>query len=233
MFSVDRWIGIAGLIFGIPGFILAFTTPDKAVAWLAVVLGLVLFAAAFLIRRASRLPPFRMNDVKITLDLKDNLGNEATLRKEYEAVPSYGHLQEMSHRNIAADGGITDLKWNDSPIDPTWIKQILGEYQITARFPGPLPRGKPFKCSLSYNAVSSFLQSQEGMVYVVDFPVRKVNITIRFPADRMCTRASAFRVQGAGKMPLPDPIVDAQLKTVTVTLRKPQVGAEIEIWWDW
>jgi hypothetical protein len=231
--SLDRGIGIAGLILAIPGFLLLFFSHDSAVAWLALVLAIVFFASAFLVNRAGSLPPFRMNSVRVNLSLNDDLGNEATLRKEYEAVPSYAHLTEMSHRNIAADGAITDLCWNDAPIDQSWVKQALGEYQITARFPGPLHKGRPFRCVLSYNAIGSFLLNREALVYVVDFPAKIVTICIKFPDRRMCSDAWSYRVQGAGKVPLAKPEIDAQTKTVTVRLKRPQVGAEIEIWWDW
>jgi hypothetical protein len=233
MGSLDRWIGIVALILGIPGFLLLFLTKDYAVALLIVGIGVLLFGAAYLINRAGKLPPFRMKSVRVDLRLIDVLGNEATLRKEYEVIPSYAHLTAMSHRNIAADGAITNLQWNDTPIDPSWIEQVLGEYQITAKFPGPLPKGKLFKCALSYNADGSFLQTEEGLVYVVDFPAKTVTISIRFPEDRMCTDAWCFRVQGAGKVPLPKPQVNATQKTLQVKLKRPQVGAEIEIKWHW
>lgn len=233
MFNADRWIGIAGLIVGIPGFILLFISGDRAFAWLFAILIVVCVISVYLIYRAGQLPPFRMNKVRVVLRISDTLGSAATLRKEYEAVPSYGHLTEMSHRNIAADGALTNLKWNDAPIDSTWVKQVLGEYQIVARFPGPLACGKAFNCALSYDVLDSFLQSQEALVYVVDFPAKIVEILIQFPEDRMCSEADCFRVQGAGKTPLAKPILDPLQRTLSVKLKKPQVGAEIEVWWTW
>lgn len=233
MGNLDRWIGIVGVILGLPGFLLFFVKGQHALALLSLLILVVALVAAYLINRAGKLPPYRMKSVRVDLHLLDTLGENATLQKTYEAVPSYAHLQEMTHRNIAADGAVVNLQWDGNPIPEQWITQVLGEYHITVRFPGPLVKGKQLTCCLSYDVLRSFLQSQEALIYVCDFPAKEVNILIHFPQDRMCTEASCFRVQGAGKIPLTDPVLDRASRTISLKLKKPEVGAEIEIWWRW
>lgn len=233
MGNLDRWIGIAGLIVGVPGFITLFYQGHKALAVLTLVLLAVLLGSAWLIRRAGTMPPYCMKSVRVDLHLHDANGERATLKKAYKAVPSYAHLEEMTHRNIAADGAVLNLRWNDAPIPPEWIKTVVGDLNLNVRFPGPLPKGKEFDCSLSYDLEGSFLQSREAMIYVCDFPAKLVTIVIHFPQDRLSTTCNAFRVQGAGKKPIDGLVVDEASRTATLSLKRPIVGAEFEIWWDW
>ncbi|HHA2532628.1 TPA: hypothetical protein ACOEBE_000225 [Stenotrophomonas maltophilia] len=227
------WIGVAGIVIGIPGLLVLFLGPNAVAAVLAVVLLLVIGGAVWAFRWGRSRPPFSMKKVGVHLVVHDDQGIKATLSKCYSAIPQYGHLSEMTHRNIGADGAITQIKWNGELVDQSWVQQSAGQYSVNIRFPGPLTRDREYSWTLSYDADNSFLGNQESLYYVVDFPAKEVNITVSLPNTRGAKSAHCFLVQGASKKPLADPSINSHNGTIHFTVKKPRVGSEYEIAWNW
>lgn len=232
--SRSDWISLLSLLIGIPGFLLILASEKYAIFFLVVTIVVVIAIAARIIRKLLKSPPFIMKSVDVYLEIHDTNGALATLKKEYQVVPMFEHLQEMSHRNIAADGAIENLCWNGTPIPAKQIETIMGEHLITIKFPGPLKRRKQFAGCLSYDAKDSFSSTQESLFYVVDFPAKKVNITINFPAGRVAKTAHGYRVAGSGKELLgTQPVLDGNVRTIKLELKSPRVGDEYEIAFGW
>ena len=162
--QLDRWLAIAGLVIGLPSFVVLFGT-DFAVASMGAALGVVLLGAAFWVHYRASLPPYTFQRVNVHLVINDSGGRQATMTKDYEIRPNFGHLDSLTHRNIAADGSIRNFRWNDRPIEDTDIKTVVGEYVLTIRFPACLPKFKVFRGKLSYDAVDTFLGSSEAMIW--------------------------------------------------------------------
>lgn len=227
------WLSVTGIVIGVPGLLVLFLGPNAVAAVLTIVLLAIIGLAAWNMKRVRNRPPFSMKSVGVHLVVHDVEGIRATLSKCYSAIPQYGHLSEMTHRNIGADGAITEIKWNGELVDQAWIQQSAGQYSVNVRFPGPLTPDKEYSWTLSYNADNSFLGNQESLYYVVDFPAKEVHISVALPNSRGPKAAHCFLVQGASKKALPDPVINSQNGTIQFTVKKPKVGSEYEIAWNW
>jgi len=227
------WIGVVSVVIGIPGLLVVFFTPYWAVGVLIVALLLVIGGASVIVKRAVTRPQFMMDNVSVQLVVHDVNGIKATLSKCYTAVPQYGHIDAMTHRNIGADGAITGFKWNDHPVDPSWVQTSAGQYSVNVRFPGPLQQHGRYNWTLSYEADNSFLGHQESLYYVVDFPAKEVTISVTLPVSRAPRSAHCYLVEGAAKKALKDPAIHHQSGTISVRIKKPRVGSEYEIAWQW
>lgn len=230
--TLDRIIGGIGLILSLPGFFLLFLNQNETVGAMSLLLGFVLFVGAVLHSYLANRPPFEMNSVEVRLEFKDSEARIARLSKSYEIRPNYGHLTTMTHRNIAADGAVQNLCWNDEPIPEANIVKVLGEFQVTVHF-GIRKKGEVFTGKLSYEALDSFSKSHEGLVYVADFPTKVTWVHVQMPAGRRCSNVRATKIQGAGEVPLDPPQVNASGSSIDFTVRRPPVGAEYTIQWDW
>lgn len=229
----DRLLTIAGLTFGLPGFLLLFFEPTRTAAILAVLLALALLAGAYVAHYLSTLPPYTMKTAAVSLVIKDKGGKNAHLSKEYEIRPNYSHLTTMTHRNIAADGETNNICWNDRPVPAHRIRSILGEYEVTIEFPAQCKRWHTFKGKLSYDVEDSFLGNPEGLVYVADFPTKLARIHIDLPQERPCSRAYTYKVVGAQKVSYIDPDVSSDKARIELEIKRPRIGSEYMLYWDW
>jgi hypothetical protein len=231
--TFDRAVGITGTIIGIPGFVLLFLQGQQVAAALCVLLAAVIFIGFVLHRKATDAPPFKLKSAKVLLTIHDAAGALGKIEKHYTFVPCFANMNQMTHRNIASDGTVSAISWNGQPVPATGIKEVLGEYQVTIDFRAPLTRGVAQDGILSYEIADSFPNADEALVYVVDFPTPLVEITVRLPQNRLAQSAKAFQVRGAGRSPVPSVELNASRDTVTLRLKKPPMGAEYEIWWNW
>jgi len=232
--SIDRLLAVVGVILGLPGFVLIFSSGNAAVGDIVVAAAFLFLIVAWYVGWRLRRPPFTMKTIVVRLEIFDSGGKQARLSKTYQIRPNFRHLHQMTHRNIAADGTITDLRWNDKPISDRQIQQVLGEYEVTVDFKTPLAVGRVFEGMLSYEAANSFLEPKEGLVYVADFRSSKVTLRIDLPQSRRCTSAELYQVRGASKILLAGKaVIGENGKSITAELKRPPVGAEYGIWWEW
>jgi hypothetical protein len=95
------------------------------------------------------------------------------------------------------------------------------------------PRWKIFTGALSYEAKDSFNASHEGMVYEPDLPTRAASIKVVCPPKRTLRNPGAARMLGSGEKPMPAPEVSSDGKTVVLSIKRPRMGEEYSIFWDW
>ncbi len=226
---MDRILSLIGILVGLPGFILLFFDGHALLAAAFFVAMVVLLLAAWLVS----LPPFTMKSIDVELIIHEVDGSKATLSKTYQIRPNYGHLEHLTHRNIAADGSVSNIRWDDQPVPCKNIEKVMAEYHVTIRFPSPLERWRTFPGKLSYDLDNSFPATLEGLVYVADFPVKTAKITVRLPAGRKCSKANATMVRGGRKVPIKHLYQNDGGTQIQLKLKKPVVGAEYEIFWYW
>jgi hypothetical protein len=231
--TFDRILAILGIILGLPGFLLLLMSGYRAEAILSLGLGLTLISAPISITWFLTRPPYTITSAKVTLSFLDNAIRRARLTKDYTIRPNQRYLTVLTFRNIAADGNIHSLRWNGQPIDPKWIREVLGEYEVTIHFPGPHQLWREFSGSLSYEATDAFNGREEGLVYAPDHPTKTATIMVEFPASRPCRATRAYRVEGAGQVPISAPSVLAKGLRFETTLKRPRPGTEYWFWWDW
>lgn len=231
--NLDRLLALSGIIVGLPGFFFLFLSANTVVSSIAVFFGFSLLAAAYLVFYFSGLPPYSVRNADVTLTLHDGHGKAATLSKEYEIRPNYRHLSIMTHRNIASDGETLNISWDDKPVSENDIKKILGEYEVTIKFPNTLKRWRNFKGKLSYSVQDSFLQDHEGIHWVADFPTKNAKIRIILPDDRPCKRSTSYKILGAQKVAFSEPHISKNGKSIELEIKRPPIGSEYAIYWDW
>jgi hypothetical protein len=230
--SLDRWLGAAGVLLSLPGFLLLLFSEQMAVAVLVLALGAAVVGAAVAVYYLTNLPEYTLTSVVVELAVLEADGSRALLTKKYRIRPNYAHLDRMIHRNIAADGSVRNIRWNGSPVSQSDVRQVLGTYEVTIGFGAPLVRWKEFGGTLSYEAVNSFPGATEALHYVVDFPVRKLEICIRMPPGRKAVNPRATRKAGLRRT-LRDPALTHDGRTIELRVRRPIRGAEYSIYWDW
>jgi len=231
--TIDRILAVLGIILGLPGFLLLLVNGYRAEAILSLGLGLTLFSTPILIGWFLSRPPYFFSEAKVALRFIGDSVRTATLTKEYKIRPNQRHLTVLSLRNIAADGFVSNLQWNGAPIQKDWIREVLGEYEITIHFEGPHALWREFSGMLSYDVTDSNNGNPEAFVYAPDHPTKLATIEVSFPPSRPCLAARAYRMEGAGQIPIPAPEVSENRLRLKATLRHPQPGAEYWFWWDW
>jgi hypothetical protein len=226
---------VAGVVLGLPGFFGAFLSESPtqlAFAVAAGVTGLGFILGAWYVDRATGAAPFTMNFVSAELTIHDSAGKSAQLVKAYKIIPNYAHLNEIAFRNIMADGGISDLCWNDRPIPSEQIKERAGEAIVRVRFHPPLARWQEIDGKLSYKITDSFPNDTEWFGYSVDFPAKRVDLIVNLPAGRECRAARSSRIHGE-EVAFQTPEIDASRRRLSLSLQKPKVGEGYTIYWDW
>lgn len=228
----DRVLAIVGVVLGIPGVAVLVLTADQTVAILATILAIALIAAALFIRYVLNAPPYTVREANVTLAFPQD-EQTAILSKEYRIVPNFSHLRQIEHKNIAADGQIQNIQWNDAPVPPNFIAYRLGEYEIRIDLPFHPRRWHEFSGKLSYECIGSFNGQTESIVYCVDFPTKEARIVVEFPPNRPCRASEARKIQGAGEMPIHRPEVTPDGRRLELRLRRPTFGASYIIYWTW
>lgn len=232
--TVDRILAVIGIAIGLPAFILTFLSGGQAATLLVAALVLAVLGAAFIIHIKTNAAPFYMKEVVLTLSIHDPEGKLATLEKKYKYQANYAHVQELSHRNIAADGSIYDIRWNGEPVPPANIATTLGEYEVSIREKTPYTKGSVYDGCLSYRMADSFPAAQEAMIYVVDFPCKVLRIIVKLPTDRKCHQVNAYRMQGAGKKEITKNLCrEEDGRRISFTVKRPPLGSQYEVWWRW
>jgi hypothetical protein len=233
--KTDRILTIVGIFLTLPGFIAMFFTKDWSLPAMTMLLGLVVLIASLLVRIFVTLPPFTVISHIVTVDFLDDYGRQARMRKEYVIRPNYGHLSSITFRNIAGDGRISKIAWNDEELPAEAVKRRMEEYVVTVTFHHTLPRWKEIRGVLSYEAADTFPERNEGMIYTPDFPTKTATLRVVFPANRKFKSDSvgASKIEGTGETRLKPPEISGDQKTIEVTLRRTRPGEEYSLFWEW
>ena len=229
---LDRWLGIISLVIGFPSFLLLFGY-DIALASMGAMLCVGLLGASVWVRYRISLPPYTYKRIVTHVEIEDSTGRKAKVSKKYEGRPNYGHLDFVTHRNIAADGDITDFRWNDNPIDKKHIEFHLGEYVVTVKFGACLKAFKSFVGELTYQLHNSFPADTEGWIWVADFPTRIAMLKVSLPDDRLCKSVSGHISIGGTQKPLTAIKTSDCKRHIELEIKRPKVGAEYAIIWNW
>ncbi len=228
--SLDRALAVLGLIIGLPAFFALFFSSHAVEAILTALLAVVLIVAAVAVNHVASRHPFRLTAVDVDLDLSTSPAS-ARLRKDYRLVANFGQLNQLIHRNIAADGQIHSFTWNGSPVAATGVETSMGEYRVTVPLIPAPTRGKEFGGRLEYALDNSFLSQHESMEYVVDLPTKSASLKIQL--CRPCTTAEARVAIGGQEKDVPGLVIAPDRKSMGIQVKRPKVGSSIRIYWTW
>jgi hypothetical protein len=227
--NADRFLAIAGVLFGAPGFLLLFGA-HVAVAAPFLAIGTLLFVFNWY----RRLPPFTYEEVECTLAFGDD-AKGACLTKRYLIRPNQHHLAQIVHKNIAAEGQILNLRWKDGgsfhKIPASWRKTNFGDTIVTIPIDPPKPAFAKFDGILEYDLVDSFPSDTESWEHVVDRPTKAMTLTLKLPAKRGQKSVTAKVSLGAD----PRPVTLTRITATEVVLEepRPRLGATYTITWEW
>ncbi len=229
--NLDRALGVAGVLLGLPGFAALFLTPYDTAAAITLALAAVTIAAALLIRSIANRPPYSMDKVEARLDLTNP--DRATHEKVSHVRANVAGLTTLQHKNIASDGTIEDFRWDGDPVPAADIVPDTSAFKVIVRLPLATTRGQQFTGRLSYVLVKSFPARNEFYSFSVDFPTKLLLMSITFPDNRPSLSQKARVSFGGQEREINGVDVQEGGKRVFLKVKHPKVGSTISIHWSW
>src|SRR5262245_1456995 len=105
--TLDRWLAVAALLIGLPGFFALFLTGNQTQAALICLAAFVMLGSAFVVRYILGRPAFSAKRTDVKLEL-DKLGKLAKITKRYELRPNLAHAERLIIRHNGGRGGVQD-----------------------------------------------------------------------------------------------------------------------------
>lgn len=229
----DRWLAIIGVLVALPGFFQLFLDEHQIQAALICLAAVIILCSAFVVRYILKRPTFSAKHTHVKLEL-DKSGKFCKVTKRYELRPNHVHADRLVIRHNGGRGGQQDFKWNgDSTVVDVNPIGVTRDYVATIKFSPSLSRGQWFEGELSYILIDSFIEKREFFIHQVEFAARTVTIEIRFPPDRPCVTAQAKLKRAASEEPVDGLEIKDGGKLLEMTMRRPTIGSEYWIYWNW
>jgi hypothetical protein len=232
--TLDRWLAIVGLLIALPGFFELFLNNQRQTeAAVICFAAFVILCSALVVRYILKRPAFSAKSTYVKLEL-DKAGTSCKVTKRYRLRPNHMHADRLVIRHNGGRGGTRDFKWNGDPtvVDVDESTRVMGDFVATIKFSPSLTRGKWFEGELSYVIVDSFTLPHEFFIHQVEFAAPVV-VEIRFPPDRPCITAQAKYQIGTSQEPVDDFEIKDGGKRLELALRRPKLGSEYRVYWDW
>lgn len=224
----EELLAWAGLVVGIPGFALLFVSGYAVEGGLAV----VVFVGLFWLRWSSSRPEFTIIQLKKSLTFHDATGRKATLFRDQIVRANHKGLTEFWIKGISADGPIENILVDDK--EPTHKRKQAGAVEVCKHFRQPLQRGETDGMTLSYDMIDAFLNNPESMGHTVGYKTKLLVIVVRFHNERPCRSVKAFlRYGGQIYKSLPQPIISNDSCKIEIAVKRPRLGSQIYLEWDW
>jgi hypothetical protein len=229
----DRWLATIGVLVALPGFFELFLTGRQTEAALICLIAFIILCSAFFVRYIIKRPAFSAKRTHVKLQL-DKLGKFCKVTKRYRLKPNHTHADRLIIRHNGGRGGQQDFEWNgDATIVEVTPIGVTSDYVATIKFSPSVSRGQWFEGELSYILVDSFTEKREFFIHQVEFAASIVTIEIRFPPDRPCAGAQIKRKYAASEEPVEGLELKDGGKLIEMTVRRPTVGSEYWIYWNW
>lgn len=219
------WVGI---VIGIPGFLLLFVTGQIAVGVVVVfiVAGLIWF------RSSLDQPEFTLLLVEKTLSFTDPQGHRAAFVRVQKARANHKGLREFWIGNMSVDGSMEDIRIDGRM--PDYQQQEAGDTRICKRFSRPLNRGEVVDTKTTYFLIDSFPNNPDKLLHTVAYKTKMLRVRVNFHSDRPCRNARIYLRYGSQiYKSLPPPRVSADGCDVEFEVKRPKLGAEYCLEWEW
>lgn len=223
--EILAWVGI---IIGVPGFFLLFFSGQVVIGLLLLVIVIILIWLHVVFNR----PEFSLLEVEKKLEFHDPQACRATLVRVQTAIANHTGLREFWVGNVTADGKIENILIDNK--EPHYKKQESGSLLLGKRFNQPLKRGQRFTMRLSYDLVNSFNASSESLIHIVSYKTNRLRLVVQFHPDKPCRSARAFLRYGSQiQKYLPIFNISEDKCLIELEVKKPKLGAEYVLEWDW
>jgi len=225
--SWDRILAYVGIIVGLPGFLILFMGDRYVLGIFALIVVALLFWHLWSLQR----PNFTVVEIDKLLRIHDQ-GQTASFVREQTMKANHKGLTEFWIKGISADGQIERILIDDNK--PDEVRVEAGDILVCKRFPQPLKRGKEFKLRHSYDLINSFPNNTEMLIHTANFKTKVVRMRVELPPGRPCKAARAsLRFGGQFHAELARPTVYSGNKRIEIEIRKPKLGGDYYLEWDW
>jgi len=226
--SREELLGWAALVIGIPGFALLFVSGHAVEGAFAV----TIFGGLIWLRWALSRPEFTIVELKKTLTFHDAHGHKATFERNQIVKANHKGLTEFWVKSISADGQIENLQIDGR--EPDHKRTRAGALEICKHFRQPLQRGETDEMLLSYVMIDAFPEDLESLNHGVGHRTRRLTIVVMFHHDKPCRSARAFlRYGGQIYKSLPQPNISNDSCKIEMEIKRPKLGSQIYLEWDW
>jgi hypothetical protein len=233
---VIRWdyvLGLVGIALAIPSLIALWSSGSGALVLGGGISAIALLAAAWFVEANLDLPAISVESQATTVSF-ENDRSIAKLVRKYEFRVRRKGLDHWVHRNISAEGQISDFCWNGATIPMPDIVRRSNHIQVTVRSPYAWPMGKQLQGELSYRLQDSFNEAVEYLQYISDIPTKLAMLRVEFPPNQNCTSVYVQRRANGVVDTFEDGVQrDPRGRWLEVKLRKPKGGHEYTVYWHW
>lgn len=232
------WIGVGGivlaLIFGVPS-VSVLVQGDLALGAVTLLLAFVILGLTIYIYKTSTASPYTILKNSTHVEIGDDLGKTALLRKSLSLRPNHSGQQFFTYRNISCDGDLANVR-----VDPKveLVKHEVqgGDDHITVRFSNHLQKFKPVETWIEVDLRDCFIKDNEGGVVVIDQPTKSVHMDFVFPDNRIPNAAAftaTYRSNGLDE-PLNAPVLNGNQASWSFSRRMRNLkGGEYAVMWQW
>ena len=235
--SRSDWIAVIGIliaiIFGIPS-VPSFAAGNLALGFVSILLFLVILALTGFLFWFVALPPWTIISHHMRVELLDPDGKDAIARKTIRLRANHGGIQHYAHRNISCDGMLTFEV--DSNVSAASHVVEAGDHRVTVAFPNQIGRFKTAATWIEFKLKDTFPADTEGVIVLVDQPIKSLTIEVIYPKDRLPHSGSVrvlYRYSGKEEELSPPEIVDRQVIWTRSRRFRAIPYGEYEISWRW
>jgi hypothetical protein len=230
----DWWalIGIiVAIVLGIPSVPL-FAQGNIVLASVALILFMVLLGLTYYTYWIGRLPPWTVMAFHFHAEILDTAGRTARARKTVKLRANHPGLEYYTHRNISADGTVTFQVDGDVTLESQQV--IGGDYVVRVRFPTQIKRWSQVNTWLEETCTGTFTTTSEGIIGLVDLPMKRITLEVTLPADRPSRSARVIYRYSGKEEELDPPTVNGNRLVWTRGYRFRELPfGEYELRWSW
>lgn len=224
-------IGWGTLILGLIGAVAFFVKEEYWISGilLAIILILIIFYYYIQTRPIWEIVSYSQ-ELKIT-----NSAHNATLKKEVTLKANHKGNDKYLHRNILADGTISNFRdSNNTPWPNGYVTERANVFSVVEIFPKHLDRWEKINSCLIWDIKDGFPHEvEEGTSYLVDFKTKVANFTITLPEDKPAQSVRAILNLNGENTELHKPTLNSDGTLITWTKKNLKPGGEYEIAWKW
>lgn len=225
--SREELLGWIGVFIGLPGVIFLFCDGHAAVAILVLLIVAAFVWFAWRFNKAV----FTILEVHKVIRFLSPDGRSARLVRTQKARTNHP-TSEFWFRGMASDGRIENIKIDGTA--PDRLVHELGTIHACKQFHHPLKPGTVSTIRLEYDLLDSFPGATESLLHTVSESAKELRLEVEFHPGRTCRSARLFRRYSGGEKLL-DGVAQRTEdgSSISATLKRPRVGTEYELEWDW
>jgi hypothetical protein len=219
---------LISIVVGIPGLLYFFLSGQWVIGILTVLVIAGVVAAAWFVNQPQ--VTLLHNDKNLTFNDKD--ARSATQRSDIKLRANHKGVQMIRLGSLSTDGSVQEITIDNKP--PSRQQVRAGEIEILKEFRNPLERGQVETLRVTTTYINSFEKDTESFTHVVAHKTKKLTLTTNFHSKRPCRTTRAYlRYGGQVHQALSRVEVSSDRCRARLEVKRPKLGAEYTMEWDW